>query len=326
MTVLDSGQHSLPENEKDLRRREVEAAEHQVELHQRELDAAEHQAALRQLEVETEKEDARTQGRLTRVQTLALVIAAIAAAAAGWGAWQATRAVDAAQQSASMQATENRFSTAVTAIGGQSPAQQVAGLTLLRRSVASQIQAAAADAPSQRDAYDAYTTSLGILDVYLRSNTKTSQAPQLKDVYAANELKLLLDMGVEVNKISDGEKPAIDLSFVGLSGVSWPKINFGQLSAAFMPGIDLSGANLIGSRWGHATLTHSQFRCADLQGADLRFANLSGSDLRGANLSGAELPPAAQLKGVNTQGAFGNPAGLTIINPAHSWKFGSCPS
>lgn len=301
-----------PDEEKEFRRREVRAAELQVELHQR--------------ETETEEKDAKTQGRLTLVQSLALVIALIAASAAGWGAWQATRAVDSAQQSASMQATEDRFATAVTAIGGQSAAQQVAGLTLLQRSVASQIQETAGDAASQQDAYDAYATSFGILDVYLRENTVIGKAPQLKDIYAADELQLLLGMGAEANKIGNGQEPAVDLSLVGLSGVSWPKINFGLLSAAFMTRIDLSGANLIDSRWGHADLTNSQLECADLQGADLRYADLSGSDLHGANLSGAKLPPAAQLKGVKTQGIFGNPTGLKIINPAHSWKFGGCTS
>ena len=296
--TADSRQYNLSTDERSLRRREVEA----------------------------EEKAATTQMRTIIVQTLALLIAAFAALSAGFGAWQAAKAVNNAQNNASRQAVDNRLAIAITAIGQRSPAGQVAGLTLLRRNVASQIYAAAKEPADRKDAYDAYATSLGIIDVYLRMAAVPGQASQLADVYAADELKLLLDMGADVRKISGGHKPSVDLSLVELPGVSWPKINFGSLGAAFMPRIDLRGANLVSSSWGHATLIHANFQCADLHGADLRWADLSGADLRGANLSGARLPLAAQLKGVQTEGAFGSPQGLKIVKPSYSWGFGSCRS
>ncbi len=131
-------------------------------------------------------------------------------------------------------------------------------------------------------------------------------------------------MATDVKAISSGQQPAIDLSLVGLSGVSWPRVNFGWLSAAFMPGIDLSYANLADSSWGNATLRHADFRCADLQGADLHGANLRKADLRGANLSGAKLPPAAELQGAMTRGIYGQQPGLQVVDPAHAWSFASC--
>jgi uncharacterized protein YjbI with pentapeptide repeats len=310
MAIADPGQHSMSHYEMDLRRREVEAEEKDVkEFRPREVVAAEKNVS--------------SQLRSIVVQALALIIAMCAAAAAVWGAWQATRAVNSAQQNAARQATEDRLATAISAIGEQSSATQVAGLTLLRRAIASQMQLAATPADKQ-DAYSAYATSLDIIAVYLHGTTKPGKAPQLQGIYAADELKLLLAMATDVEAISNGRQPAIDLSSVGLSGVSWPRVNFGWLGAAFMPGIDLSYTNLTDSSWGNATLRHADFRCADLQGADLRGADLRKADLRGANLSGAKLPPAAQLQDAKTQGIYGQPPGLQVVDPAHTWSFGSC--
>lgn len=281
---------------------------------------------LRKREVKSQEVNAKSQGRAAVMQVMAVLVAAFAAASAGWGAWQAARAASIAQQEAASQAAEGQFATAISAIGDQSVTAQVAGLTLLRRNVKYQMQMAAGHPDERQSAYDAYATSLDIIAVYLRENSRAGRAPQARDVYAADELKLLLGMAQNVNRVRARQLPSIDLTSVGLAGVSLPKVNFSWLGSAFMPGIDLSGADLLGSRWGNATLRHADLRCADLQGADLRRANLTGADLRGANLSGARLPARTAMKGVNAEGAFGGPAGLPDPHPALSWQFGDCKS
>ncbi len=86
-------------------------------------------------------------------------------------------------------------------------------------------------------------------------------------------------------------------------------------SGAFLPGIDLSHANLIGIRLGYASLDGANFHHANLQEADLSNVNLSYADLRNATLSHALLYSAnltnAQLSGANLSNVCLNKANLS---------------
>ena len=168
-------------------------------------------------------------------------------------------------------------------------------------------------------------TSFGVFDVYFRT-TIPRHNPSIAALYAADELQAILAMGPQVKAIDNGKPLYIDLSHVALPGVHWTGIRFDSLTAAFMPWIDLGGASLAGSRWGHATLKGANLQCADLNGADLRSANLAGADLRGADLRNAHLPSPAMRRHVNTEGAVGPVRGLRIHNPGTSYSPYSCPS
>lgn len=242
-----------------------------------------------------------------RIQAIALFLAAMATGAAAWAALQAGRAVETAQRIASDQAAENRFTSAVTSIGGKSTAEQVAGLTLLRRAVEMQITTAINNRGSQQevwDAYDEYSTALDIIPTYLRDITKPGKAPSLAADYAAAELERTMKMGPRVYEVSKS-RANIDLALVGLSGIDWTGVDFTPLGSAWMPKIDLRNADLAKSRWGGAYLENADLRCADLRGADLSHATLSYAKLSGADFAGAKLPPPSQRQHVETKDTVG---------------------
>jgi hypothetical protein len=287
------------------------------DLREREVAAAEEAALAAAGAVDAQR-------RTVRMQAIALAFAAAATLAATYAAYQAGNAVKASQNIASQQEIESQLSTAVTAVGQKAPADQVAGLTLLRSSVQSEVDEAVEDPSIRINAYNAYVTSLEMIHAYLRSTTSPGHTPPIAAVYAADELRDILALGPEVTRIHNGSPPSLDLSVVGLSGISWTGIRFDSLTTAYMPWIDLRGVDLANTRWGHATLIHAHLQCADLQGADLREANLNGADLRGADLAGAELPPTAMLKDVQTTGAVGPVHGLKIRKPSASYQLAKC--
>ena len=301
---------------------------------------------LRRDEVRTGQDTLRVQRVTARLQIVALALAVIASLAAAYAAYEAGQAVRVSAQSAAQQAAEDQLTTAIGAIGGATQAEQVAGLTLLRRNVADQVNGAlrTSDQATRQTAYDAYVTSLDVLAEYIRSGnppqsgatgtaTPSSFGPgygipatqlPLSSVYAADELRLLLAMGGAVKGIESSGAPAIDLSHNELYGLPWSRISFGWLASAYLLRADLRSANLAGSTWSRTSfLVGAYLQCADLSGADFRGANLTGADLRGANISGADFTGAA-LKDVKTDGAFGTAKGLTPVRAATSWDQLSC--
>jgi uncharacterized protein YjbI with pentapeptide repeats len=290
---------------------------------------------------------ARTTGR---AQAVAVFVAAAATVAASFAALQAERAVTVAQQSNAQQASQSQFTTAISAIGGSSPAEQVAGLTLLGRNIEEQVSEAAgnSDSLTRQSAHGAYVTSLELLAAYL-SNTTTGtgsaiaassgafglgyggftaagrSGQEVAAEYAADEVRILLYMSAEIRSIG-GAPPNIDLSYDELYGMSLAGIDFRWLGSAWLPYIDLRSTNLSDSQWGSGTtLIHAYLQCADLSGANFDGANLTGADLRGADLQGATFY-GAKLSGVKTSGAFGNPKGLTVVNSARTWDQARCSS
>lgn len=296
-----------PEEEKRLRKREVLAAENASNA---------------------QKGAVQAQKRSVRIQAIALVFTAAATVATAVAAFAAVNAVKTTQNIAAQQTSQNQLATATAALGSNSLTDQISGLTLLSRYVETQLNVAIADPSQRQSASEAYAEALGIFDAYLRVTPKSDSNDPIAVEYASAELSGLLEMGPELVAVDKGHPPltapSIDLSLVTLPGVYWEGIRFNWLKSAYMPQIDLKGADLANSHWGHATLTGASLQCADLRNADLRQANLTGADLRGADLNGALLPPSADLKNVRTRGAIGSVKGLTIIDPETSYNPASC--
>jgi hypothetical protein len=234
--------------------------------------------------------------------------------------------VEVAAQGLEQQANANRLSTAIASIGGEQAAERVAGFTLLRYHIQDRVRTS--DSLAERlDAYNLYTTSLDVLENYLRnppppSNEATAGEAGLgfgrpeipyDNKYAASQLRNLMNLKPEIEELrksikaesgAETSSPTIDLANVQLAEQSWTNIDFAWLGARFFPGIDLRGANLKGSIWGESFLVGAHLQCADLKDANLKGARLEEADLRGANLEGVDFSN-ANLKDVRLDGATG---------------------
>jgi hypothetical protein len=274
----------------------------------------------RREEVTSQKRTSTTQVIITGVTVVATVVAIFTAA---FAVIQSRNSLTVAEQGIERQGDESRLTTAVTAIGGQTPAERVAGVELLWREVDERLTAAASTPLNSWDRQDArglYMSALIILSDFIPraqpgANTPCALPRQVDVQYAADELKQLLDAKAGFMALKPGSPPpAVDLSYAELCDQSWPGVSFEGLSAAWLPGIDLRGSNLQGSLWGTAFLGGAQLQCADLRNADLSHASLEGADLRGANLAGALLP--GNLRTSQLIGAVSIPTG--------SWNPGPC--
>lgn len=270
----------------------------------------------------------RSQIRAARAQVGATLIALAAAVAAILVAWQGQETINHNSLTELQQSEESQLSSAITALGSDATAERVAGLMLLTRNTSARfaLQPETHDPPA--DMFGDYTTALQVLSGYLSSHGEAflqeasgGQATQpfgrgyglpsspgvpIDIIYAANQVKILVNKQMERAVIALGmrDRPAIDLGHDDLIGQSWKGINFGWLWA-FMPRIDLRGADLDGSRWSNrSTLSDAYLQCSDLQGADFRGADLKGADLRGADVSGANFR-GAKIAGAKLAQIFG---------------------
>jgi hypothetical protein len=273
-------------------------------------------------ELQLRKREIKQTGIGLAIQFFVALFALAATAAAAYAALKAGEAVEIAAKGIEQQADAERLSTAISAIGGDRPAQRGAGFTLLRRHVQDRVDTS--DTPEEHlDAYNLYTSALDVLELYLRNQPEASTEGTQKPVvvgfgrprvpydnkYAAKELQSLMNLKPEILELQASFEvkppaPTLDLSNVQLTGQSWPKIDFAWLGARFFPGIDLRGANLTDSIWGKSFLEGAHLQCAELKGANLREARLVNADLRGANLEGADFTN-AELTGINLRGATG---------------------
>lgn len=275
-------------------------------------------------EEEYRQKEIASQKRSSWAQVIATVLTATATLIATFAVLQSRNAVHVAEQGIQRQTDETRLTTAVTAIGGTTPAERAAGIELLRRHVDERLTAATGTALNSWDRQDArglYTSALIILSDYLPREQPGAKAPcaprPLDEKYAADELQQLLAEKAQFMALKPGSNPpAVDLSYAELCDQYWQGVSFDGIpkGKAWLLGIDLRGSNLRTSQWGTATLTGAKLQCADLQGADLSHATLTGADLRGANLAGAQLPSTrgkAKLDGANW-------------TPRESWDPGRC--
>ena len=302
-------------------------------------------------ERELRERELKGQRRAHLAQAATAIAAFIAALAAAYASLQAGEAVKIAQDGIQRQVDETRLSTAVAAIGGELPAERVAGFTLLRRHSVGLVDRAAEKDSTERERDDAlslYKTSLDILENYLKNpaipiaiggdtngkalavpgDSKSGNDPVANkgdtkkrapltglgfgrplrpsdSVYAANELRELLELRRDIRRVGKGEDmPSIDLTRVQLYGQSWAGIDFSWLLGHYFHGIDLRGTTLSNSRWGGSWLGGAYLQCADLSNANFVGTTLAEADLRGANLGGARFAD-ADLEGADLKGVVG---------------------
>jgi hypothetical protein len=277
-----------------------------------------------------------------RLQLAGSAASALGIFVAIWVATQGQVTVDRSSRASLQQSEDSQLSTAITAIGSDNTAEEIAGLLLLARNTSSRFTLMGDTKESPEDVFDDYTTALQILSGYLSSRSETYLAGAgpaaqagasfgpgfgypppdgfpLDITYAADQVRFLLskDMAGRVTALNAGKHPAIDLSGDELIGQPWSGINFGWMSA-YLAGIDLRGADLADSQWSAGSdLAGSYLQCADLQGADfrgadLRHANLSGADVKGADFRGADLKGAV-LKSLHGTARWSRPPkGITL--------------
>jgi hypothetical protein len=259
------------------------------------------------------------------VQLAAIAFALLGTAIAVYAAIQARDAARAAARGIGVveqQVNEDRFETALTAIGADRAAQRVTGFGLMNRHV--QTVASNAESAEERlEAYNTYLTALDVFVVYLRDPpdgaTLATEEPEglgfgkplipYDNRAAASQIATLMRLKLEVlrwrqNSSQVKPLPVLDLAYVQLAGQSWPGIDFAWLGVPYFAGIDLRGANLTGSIWGKSFLQGAYLQCSNLERANLQGANLVGADLRGAQLDGADFT-GANLEGIKLDGATG---------------------
>ena len=289
--------------------------------------------------------NARAQIALAAATVAAVVVAAFVAV-------QGQETVNHNSQSTLLESEDSQLSTAITAIGSDNVTERIAGLLLLTQNASSRFTLIAKTGETPAAVYGDYTTVLQMLGGYLSSqgeayltNLSTHQqvAPfrrghgeppvpgvplDIQD--AADQLAILLKPGMErdIAKLNLGWRPAIDLSYDELVGQYWYSVNFSWITA-YMPGIDLRGANLESSRWSESSdLNASYLQCADLRDADFRGAYLNHAYLNGANVQGADFR-GAHIEGVSHIQLYGvakwsqQPPGITT-HPVKEWNPDSC--
>jgi hypothetical protein len=129
------------------------------------------------------------------------------------------------------------------------------------------------------------------------------------ELLSVSGLPLCIYQGAEGRR---GEQAVLRLENIAGLDASSAWLSWADLSGAYARGINLCGANLIGSvmidSWFEAAdftsakmrdvdlsgarLAGASFRDADLRGADFEAADCSGADFRGADLDGARFPGA----------------------------------
>jgi hypothetical protein len=248
-------------------------------------------------------------------QILIGLVAIAAAVAAVKSANAAKITAQTTQLGIERQTDESRLGTAVTALGGTTPAGRAAGVELLRRLVEQRLTAAEATPANswdRADAYGLYVSSTIILANYLRSVTADvtadphcMSAMPLDDQYAADALQALLSAKTAKKVLDMGVgKPSIDLSTDKLCQQYWAGISFDWLDTADLKKVNLRGADLQWSVWGdHANLTGADLQCTHLYHAGFGQADLTNADLRGADLYNADLSQ-AKLAGADLSGAI----------------------
>ena len=98
----------------------------------------------------------------------------------------------------------------------------------------------------------------------------------------------ILDIGVGIHSYSGNNlEPSADLTGAWLPGanLSYANLTNADLTGAWLPGANLYGAQLPGANLSYANLTNADLTGAQLPGANLSYANLSRSILTGVQFS-----------------------------------------
>lgn len=292
----------------------------------------------------------RSQIKAAWAQVGATVISALAVGVAIVVALLGQQAVDHNSQTTLEQSQDSQLSTAITALGSENVAERVAGLALLERNASARITLSSKTGESAADVFNNYQTAVRIFSGFLSSQGQafltaastgqtvasfgrgygTPRPPGLPYdvIYAADQVKLMLGLSGTVTALNSGQQPVVDLSEDELIGQPWSGVDFSGVKA-FLPNIDLRGANLESSHWGKGSdLQYAHLQCANLQGANFRRADLSYADLRGANVQGASFRNTS-LQGIHDTYVYGTakwsrlPPGIKILS-VKDWNQNTC--
>jgi cell division septum initiation protein DivIVA len=190
----------------------------------------------RRREVEAQEKSAKRGRWSSALPFLIAGISVLSAGAAAWSAYEAAKTVSVNQANAAQESANSQLSTAVTAIGVNSPSEQIAGIELLRSTVTGQLESAKTS-DNQKNARQLYLTDVTVLSNYLRGRQRISESSPCTgttevETYAADDLNALLDTG---EKYIDETKPVnIDLSNVELCDEHLTGINFYWLGYAYL--------------------------------------------------------------------------------------------
>jgi Pentapeptide repeats (8 copies) len=289
-----------------------------------------------------EQRHLRSQIRAAWAQVVGVLLSAAAVSVAIVVALLTRETVEHNSQTTLQQSEDSQLSTAITALGSENSAERIAGLILLERNASGRISLSSKTGEPAGDVFDNYQTALRVYSGYLSSQSQdflsaaarasvpfvrghgTLSPPglPLDIVYAADQVKFMLELSSKVTALDSGQ-PVIDLSNDELIGQPWNGVDFSWIDA-YMPGIDLRGADLESSHWGKdSNLQYSYLQCTDLKGAVFGRADLSHAYLDGANVQGADFRY-ANLQGIHGTNVYGNakwsrlPPGMKIL-PLRDW-------
>jgi hypothetical protein len=214
-----------------------------------------------------EEKSLRSQIRAAWAQVIGTMVSALTVLVAVFVAWQGWQTVNHSSQTTLQQSEDSQLSAAITALGYDNSAERIAGLALLQRDAADRIALSAKTGESPADIFNNYQTVLRIFSGYVSSQGQTfltassaqastpfgrgygvpaSPGTPLDVIYAADQVKLMLDLDSEVAPLSPG-RPVIDLSNDELMSQSWKGINFSWIA-------DLRGADVQGANFRHASI------------------------------------------------------------------------
>jgi len=291
----------------------------------------------------------RSEIRAAWAQVAGAVLSAVAVSIAIMVAVLGQRTVDHNSQTTLLQSEDSQLSTATSALGSENSAERIAGLILLERNASSRITLSSQTGESALDIFENYQAALRVFSGYLSSqgeaflsaeSTTNTADPfgrgygtlsppgiPLDITYAADQVKFMLDLDDKVAALDSG-RPVIDLSNDELIGQPWKEINFSWVDA-YLPGIDLRGADLESSQWGKGSnLRYAYLQCADMTKAKFGTADLSYAHLQGANVQGADFRHAT-LNHIHGAYVYGTaqwsrpPSGIKIL-PVKDWNQYAC--
>ena len=196
---------------------------------------------------------------------------------------------------------EERFKTAVTALGDEKEGTQVGGAILLRSFLHEEDMAI----------YERYYTQVFDLAVAYLRLPRTPNPPEdpntpLPLTTLSRALIVVFKEAFPLARSQNkGHPQSLDASTIRLDNAFLSEADLNQvwMPKAFLRNAELWKAHLNGADLREANLRGANLRGADLHGADLREADLNRADLSRANLRGANLIE-ANLNEANLSGAY----------------------
>ena len=257
-------------------------------------------------EEELRRDEIKLQRRHLMVSIPALIIGFVTAAAAVFAALQAAKAVSTAQDAVERTAREQRLTNGIQAMGGDTAAQRIAGIALMRRSVTEELNRVAGsgdsgDATLERDRRNARAAYLSTIDA-LENYVGAWGRPDVEGLRGASYDSPTSDVGptttarpssLTASNIADYVVPK-DVIYAAneLQKLVDPELKPQAETLDAVPSLDLANAALWGISWPDFDpdwLTAKWFAAIDLRGANLTRSDWGTSFLGEARLQCAKL-------------------------------------